>query len=56
MVYMGHHIYKCERVKGAHSGSWIVQTYHHTGMPLADEECPHYPTLAAAKAAIKAAA
>lgn len=48
--YKGHNIYECERIKGEHAGNWIVQTYHSpTGMPWSDEECPHFPTLKAAR-------
>ena len=48
------HIYPCERVAGEHRGRWIVQTYHApTGMPYADELCPHYQTRAEARAATK---
>ena len=56
MTYMGVNIYECERVKGAHAGKWIVQTYHSpTGVAWADDCCPHYPTLKAAKEAIREA-
>lgn len=47
--YKGHTIYPCERTPGEHRGKWIVQTYHYTGTPWADEECPHFQTLAAAR-------
>ena len=50
--YRGQRIYSCERVHGTHTGRWIVQSYHATGLPLADELCGHYHTLAEAKAAI----
>ncbi len=55
MKYMGQDIYECERIKGEHAGRWTIQTYHHTGNPYADELCPHYRTLAEAKAAIREA-
>lgn len=52
-TYKGQTIYPCERVRGEHRGQWMVQTYHGpTGMPYADELCPHYWTLAEAKASI----
>lgn len=50
--YKGFSIYRCERVDGQHSGKWIVQTYHKTGNPYADELCPHYRTLSEAYDAI----
>jgi len=43
------HVYPCERAAGEHLGRWIVQAYHKTGMPYADELCPHYMTRAAAR-------
>ena len=51
------HIYPCERAAGEHRGRWIIQTYHApTGMPYADDLCPHYATRAeAALAAYEAA-
>lgn len=51
-TYKGKHIYECERVTGEHEGKWIVQTYHDSGTPYADELCPHYRTLAEARADI----
>ena len=51
-TYRGQLITRCERAPGEHRGRWAVQTYHKTGMPWSDEECPHYPTLAAAREAI----
>lgn len=48
-TYKGHSIYECERVKGEHAGKWIIQDYHHTGIPYADELCPHFHSLKAAK-------
>ena len=53
MKYKSETIYECDYPRGEHSGRWFVQTYHSpTGMPYADELCPHYRTLADAKAAI----
>ena len=53
--YKGTLIRECERPRGMHSGRWLIQTYHEaTGLPWSDELCPHYPTLAAAKAAVEA--
>ena len=49
ITFMGERIYRCERVEGEHAGRWIVQTYHSTGLPYADELCPHYRRLADAK-------
>jgi len=51
-TYRGQLISRCERVAGEHRGRWTVQTYHQTGMPWSDEQCPHYPTLAVAREAI----
>lgn len=51
--YRGNNIYECERVEGEHAGKWTVQTYHQTGHPYADELCPHFQTLAEARAWIK---
>ena len=52
--YRGRAIYECEWVKGEHSGRWIVQTYHQpTGLPWSDANCPHFSTLAQAKAWIR---
>ena len=48
-TYKGHTIYPCCWATGEHRGKWIVQTYHLTGMPYADELCPHFATLAAAR-------
>ena len=51
--YRGQVIYRCERAPGEHRGRWIVQTYHAaTGLPWADQVCPHYQTLADAKDSI----
>jgi hypothetical protein len=48
------HVYPCERAAGEHLGRWIIQTYHApTGMPYADEWCPHYMTRAAARNAAR---
>ena len=60
-TYKGQHIYPCERVPGEHRGRWTVQTYHRASeiggdrMPYADELCPHYSTLAAARESIREA-
>lgn len=51
-TYKGQLIRDCERVKGEHSGRWIVQTYHSTGLPFSDELCPHFSTLAQARDSI----
>ena len=48
-IYRGHDIYPCERIAGEHAGRWTIQTYHHTGVPWADEECPHFGSLAEAR-------
>jgi hypothetical protein len=48
-------IYRCERARGEHHGRWIVQVYHApTGMPYADDLCPHFPSLAEAREWIRA--
>ena len=47
--YRGQTIYPCERARGEHRGRWIIQSYHESGMPWADEECTHTVTLAAAR-------
>ena len=53
-TYRGHKIYECEWAGNPHGGRWLVQTYHEpTGIPWADERCPHYWTLAEAKEAIR---
>jgi len=50
--YLGREIYRCERAQGIHAGKWIVQAYHeYTSLPLADELCAHYWSLAQARAA-----
>ena len=52
-TYWGHRIIRCNWEKGRHRGEWYVQTYHSpTGMAWSDEECPHYDTIAEAKAYI----
>ena len=51
--YMGRDIVECERVPGEHRGRWTVQTFHETGMPWADEHCPHFSSLAMARAWIR---
>ena len=48
-TYRGHTIYPCERAAGEHAGRWVVQTYHPTGLPHADELCPHAYTLEEAR-------
>jgi hypothetical protein len=64
-TYRGYNIYECEWAGNPlgvrdqlyrydHGGRWLVQTYHEpTGIPWADERCPHYWTLAEAKEAIR---
>ena len=57
--YWGHPIYACKAAAGAgaHRGRWIVQSYHKlTGLPWADQECPHFTTLAAPGREIRAGA
>ena len=44
-TYRGQTIYPCEAQTGEHRGRWAVQNYHQTGIPWADQECPHYQTL-----------
>ena len=44
-------IRRCEWEEGRHTGKWIVQTYHETGMRYADELCPHYQTRKGAREA-----
>ena len=51
-TYKGQHIRPCEDASGQHRGRWMVQTYHRTGNPWSDEYCPHYHTLAEARAGI----
>lgn len=55
-TYKHYAIYECERAKGEHNGRWIVQTYHKTGLPYADELCPHFATLVLAREWINEAA
>ena len=50
--YRGELIRECEQAPGEHKGRWIIQRYHSTGNPYADELCPHYPTLAVTRAEI----
>jgi hypothetical protein len=51
--YRGEAIRECE-YPGQHSGKWIIQAYHYaTGNPMVDQECPHYHTLAEAKADVR---
>ena len=47
------HIYPCERAAGEHRGRWIIQAYHATGNPYADELCPHYSSREAAREAVR---
>ena len=47
------HIYPCERAAGEHRGRWIIQAYHATGNPYADELCPHYSSREAAREAAR---
>lgn len=52
-TYKGQTIYPCDYEPGHCPGKWAIQTYHHaTRMPFSDQFCPHYPTIAAAQAAI----
>ena len=51
-TYKGLLIRECAWVTGEHPGRWIVQIYHETGIPYSDELCPHYRSLAQAKAVI----
>jgi len=54
-LYHGKIIRACvsaEQGAYSHRGRWIVQAHHETGNLLSDELCPHYQTLAQAKAAI----
>ena len=54
IISRGRVIRECERVKGAHAGAWIIQTYHAgTGLPWDDRECPHFRTIAEAKEYIR---
>ena len=50
-IYKGEVIRACERVKGEHSGKWIIAGTR-LGMEIADELCPHFVSIRAAKAAI----
>ena len=55
--YRDYTIYKCDWPVGAHPGRWVVQTYgDRAKIPWADERCPHFSTLAAARAWIDQAA
>ena len=59
-TYRGQTIYPCESAEQrpgnpSHGGRWAIQSYHVTRfapLPYADELCPHYRTLAAAREAI----
>ena len=51
MIYKGQVIRQCERVRGEHRGKWIIAGMR-LGMDIADELCPHYVSIRAAKAAI----
>lgn len=56
--YRGECIRPCESAERgpatAHRGNWIVQSYHSsTGMPYADQLCPHYISLAQAREVIR---
>ena len=53
MAAMKAHIYPCERAAGEHRGRWIIQAYHATGNPYADELCPHYSSREAAREAAR---
>jgi hypothetical protein len=50
--FSGFWIRPCHWQKGLHSGQWYVEIYHSSGLPWADEECPHYGNIADAKIAI----
>ena len=51
--HCGHLIYECEWAGNPHGGKWVIQTRPYgSGMPWADEHCPHYHTLDAARRAI----
>ena len=53
-TYFGRLIRECERADHTRLGRWIIQDYHvRTGLPLADEDCVHYRTLAEAKDTIR---
>lgn len=58
--YKGLTIYPCEsayagREGSGHNGKWIIQSHHSpTGMPLADEICAHFWSLAEARERIDA--
>jgi len=54
MSYLKHRGRVIRDYVGGHSGRWLVQTYHYpTGNPWADELCPHYQTLKAARESIR---
>lgn len=49
-TYRDYTIYPCEWARGQHHPDrWVVQTYHKTGAPYADESCPHAATLREAR-------
>ena len=52
--YKGHWITDCEMADWReHGGRWIVITHHkQTGLPWADQFCPHFRTLREAKDSI----
>lgn len=52
--YRGELIKPCPYAKGEHSGRWYIHAEHHTGMPYACTELPHYATLSDAELAIDA--
>ena len=52
--YNGYIIRDCAWAGDPHRGKYLVQTYHESGSPWSDEQCPHYATLADAKADIRA--
>ena len=53
--YRGELIRPCAYADGEHKGRWYVVSYHSpTGMRWEDSVCPHYQTLAEARAGIDA--
>ena len=52
-IYKRYLITQCESVEQGshtpHKGKWIVQPYYSIDLPWADEECVHFPSLAAAR-------
>lgn len=52
-TYMGIKIRRCGWEVGQHSGRWIIQSYHETGIPWSDECCKHVRSLAEAREYIR---